>query len=164
MNILIDKSDLRRVEKLLGAFKPDWRAVMVRTGAAGLSWINRNFQTEGAMAYRGKKWVPLRPATIALRRNKGGPIKILQDTGELKQSATFELTQFPTIGGRLGFTSVKARRHQMGDPKEHLPARRILPDKKQAANILVRTLVWSIRRDLKRAGYSGRAFGPLPPA
>ena len=161
MHVIIDKSDMLRVQKLLAVYEPDWPATMVRLGAAGLSWITRNFQLEGALAYRGNKWVHLAPVTIERRRNKGGPVRILQDTGELKQSATFRVRYAPQIQLDLGFTSVKAPGHHLGDPETRLPERRILPDKRQAEAMFVRVLIFGIRQNLAKAGYPPSGFGSL---
>ncbi|MBR1436950.1 MAG: phage virion morphogenesis protein [Synergistaceae bacterium] len=61
----------------------------------------------------GQKWKPLAPSTIQHRkkRHKKGNMKILQDTGELRRSVTYEAdSSFVKVGSKLKY----ARIHQFG--------------------------------------------------
>ena len=71
----------------------------------------------------GTKWKALAPATVKhrMRRNKSGYMKILQDTGELRRSVTYEAGQsYVRIGSNLKY----ARTHQFG--RGNIPARPFL--------------------------------------
>lgn len=71
----------------------------------------------------GQKWKPLAPSTVKHRkkRHKKGNMKILQDTGELRRSVTYEAgDNFVKVGSKLKY----ARTHQFGRKK--IPARPFL--------------------------------------
>lgn len=71
----------------------------------------------------GTKWQALSPARIKqrLKRHKGGSMKILQDTGELRRSVQYEAEKnYVRIGSNLKY----ARIHQFGG--RHIPARPFL--------------------------------------
>jgi phage gpG-like protein len=85
-----------------------------------LGSIEKNFQQQG----RPKKWTPLNPKTLELRRksrkaNKAAGIKtgrgsrILIDMARLKNSMTFLATD---TSAEVGTNVVYARRHQFGYP------------------------------------------------
>ena len=79
-------------------------------------------------------WPPLRPTTVARRRNKGNP-KMLQDTGNLKRSISTRATDQSVLFGVSGSAATYARTHQFGNPsnrmfgkaKAPIPARPFLP-------------------------------------
>ena len=71
----------------------------------------------------GQKWKSLAPSTIQHRkkRHKKGNMKILQDTGELRRSITYEAeNNCVKVGSKLKY----ARTHQFGRGK--IPARPFL--------------------------------------
>lgn len=65
----------------------------------------------------GQKWKPLSPATIHRRkkRHKKGNMRILQDTGELRRSITYEAD---TSSVKVGSVLKYARTHQFGGTVE----------------------------------------------
>jgi len=92
----------------------DFTIPLKQSGVYMLGSIDRNFRAQG----RPTSWTPLSPLTIARRRKgKGtGSMRILQDTGRLKQSITTETAMRMKDKNALGVgTSVPyARIHQYG--------------------------------------------------
>lgn len=103
----------------------DLRIPLKRCGILMLRSIDKNFRAEG----RPKRWAPLSPMTIAMRRKKGKGAKILQDTGMGKGSIVYEVVsnQKVQIGTRLDYM----RKHQEGATIK-IPARDIFPVKARA--------------------------------
>ena len=133
VNVVIDASDaVKKLEQLGVEIRPD--ELMNRIGIAGQAEINLSFRREGNDEGR---WLPLKPATIAARRtgpNIGGGVKILQDTGRLLQSVTFNPRQDSVdvgAGTEYGF------RHQEG---QGVPRRPFLPSLKRATEIAVKVI------------------------
>ena len=98
------------------------RIPLKRCGILMLGSIDKNFRAEG----RPKRWAPLSPMTIAMRRKKGRGAKILQDTGMGKGSMTYEVVsdQKVQIGTRRDYMRI----HQTGG-NIRIPARDIYPVK-----------------------------------
>jgi len=103
----------------------DLRVPLKRCGILMLRSIDKNFRAEG----RPKRWAPLSPMTIAMRRKKGRGAKILQDTGMGKGSITYEVVsdQKVQIGTRRDYMRI----HQEGGSIK-IPARDIYPVKAKA--------------------------------
>lgn len=81
-------------------------------------WIDRNFQSEGAMT--GAPWARLRPLTVAGRRKMSN--RVLQDTGLLR--AGFH-PQWDDKAARVGTASEISKYHEFGTkgPYEIKPKR-----------------------------------------
>ena len=59
-------------------------------GILMMASVNKNFEEQG----RPQKWTLLSPMTIAMRRNRDkSSIKILQDTGHLRQSIAYKVAE-----------------------------------------------------------------------
>ena len=103
----------------------DLRIPLKQSGILMLSSIDKNFRAEG----RPKKWAPLSPMTIAMRRKKGRGAKILQDTGRGKSSIVYKVVsnQKVQIGTNLDYMRI----HQEGGSIK-MPARDIYPVKARA--------------------------------
>jgi len=103
----------------------DLRIPLKRCGILMLSSIDKNFRAEG----RPKRWAPLSPMTIAMRRKKGRGAKILQDTGHGKGSIVYKVVgnQKVQIGTNVWYMKI----HQTGG-KINLPPRDIYPVKARA--------------------------------
>lgn len=85
-SIQIDDRELRRKTDAILRALPVQR-LLYAIGARHLRWINENFRTGGRAPGRDSfGWRPLSRNTIAGRRGKGRGVKILQDTGRLRQS------------------------------------------------------------------------------
>jgi len=111
--------------KKAGNKAKDLRIPLKRCGILMLSSIDKNFRAEG----RPKKWAPLSPMTIAMRRKEGKGAKILQDTGHGKGSIVYKVVsnQKVQIGTNLGYMKI----HQEGGSIK-IPARDIYPVKAKA--------------------------------
>jgi len=111
--------------KKAGNKAKDLRVPLKRCGILMLSSIDKNFRAEG----RPKRWAPLSPMTIAMRRKKGRGAKILQDTGHGKGSIVYKVVsnQKVQIGTNLGYMKI----HQEGGSIK-IPARTIRPVKAKA--------------------------------
>ena len=126
------------------------KSVLKAGGLKMHQWVIRNFEQEGGLI---KKWAPLKPSTIARRRNASN--KILQDTGQLRQS-------FDTYGVRgiktgtnyfqIGTVKLYARTHHEGNPDKNLPSRVILPDTKLGKKITLDFLNDSLKALRKKHG------------
>lgn len=102
----------------LHSLKPFWQTVGMYVQR---QTIKERFDKEKSPD--GQKWKPLAPATIKHRkkRHKGGNMKILQDTGELRRSIAYEAgDNYVKVGSKLKY----ARTHQFGRGK--IPARPFL--------------------------------------
>ena len=108
--------------KKAGNKAKDLRTPLKRCGILMLRSIDKNFRAEG----RPKRWAPLSPMTIAMRRKKGKGAKILQDTGHGKGSIVYKVVsnQKVQIGTNLGYMKI----HQEGGSIK-IPARDIYPVK-----------------------------------
>ena len=106
--------------KKAGNKTKDLKVPLKRCGILMLSSIDKNFRAEG----RPKRWAPLSPMTIAMRRKEGKEAKILQDTGRGKNSIVYKVVsnQKVQIGTNLGYMKI----HQEGGSIK-IPARDIYP-------------------------------------
>ena len=106
--------------KKAGNKSKDLRIPLKRCGILMLRSIDKNFRAEG----RPKKWAPLSPMTIAMRRKEGRGAKILQNTGMGKGSIVYEVVsnQKVQIGTPLDYMRI----HQTGGSIK-IPARDIYP-------------------------------------
>jgi len=111
--------------KKAGNKAKDLRIPLKRCGILMLRSIDKNFRAEG----RPKRWAPLSPMTIAMRRKKGRGAKILQDTGHGKGSIVYKVVskQKVQIGTNLDYMRI----HQEGGSIK-IPARDIYPVKARA--------------------------------
>lgn len=101
------KIDSRALIKGLAEAKIDKTQMLSAVGLRILRWVDDNFKREGIEI----KWKPLSPNTVAGRRK--GSSKILQDTGRLKNSFSFELQ--PGGGSvRVGTNLEYAKYHHYG--------------------------------------------------
>lgn len=109
-------------------------------------WIQKNFQSEGDLAYPGKGWEPLDPKTIAARR-KGEKIdredKILQDTGQLRSRWKHTWTQ---RSAKIQSGVDYGEYHEKG---KGVPERRVLPTEEQIMPELLKLFGKFVQTSLK---------------
>lgn len=121
ISIQINSQQLKATERLFVRLdrKMTQPAPMLKEiGETMVASVLRNFEAEG----RPTKWAPLSPMTIARRRNQNkGSIKILQDTGRLKNSITYDITRYGGTAVAIGTNVEYGRIHQLGG-KAHFPA------------------------------------------
>jgi phage virion morphogenesis protein len=81
--------------------------------------VSKNFSSGG----RPNNWRPLQPATLARRRKGGAGGRILQDSGQLKQSVTsnVDVKRLTKVQYEFGSSKKHAGVHQYG--YKHIPAR-----------------------------------------
>jgi len=136
----------------------DLRPALRTAGNIMTRSFGRNFAAEG----RPTKWAPLSPATIARRRQGRGRlgIKILQDTGRLRESTigrgagaadhVYDLSpRSLVIGTRL----IYAATHQFGRRDWKIPARPFVlvqPEDEQAIGLAFER--W-VARQMRRSGF-----------
>lgn len=78
------------------------KAALTQAGLYMLGSIDKNFQQEG----RPNKWAPLSKMTKALRRGSA-PFRILQNTGRLKSSIAYQVSQGQVkIGTNVEYASL----------------------------------------------------------
>lgn len=109
---------LKDIADGLRDMRPLWQAVGMYIQR---QTIKERFDKEQSPG--GQKWKPLAPATLRQRakRHKTGHARILQDTGELRRSITYEAE---TNSVRVGTNLKYARTHQFG--RGNIPARPFL--------------------------------------
>lgn len=110
------------------------------------NWIQKNFQSEGELAYPGKGWEPLDPKTIKARRtgtNKGRSDKILQDTGQLRGRWKHTWTQ---RAAKIQSGVEYGEYHEKG---RGVPERRVLPTEEQIMPALLKLFGRFVRTSLK---------------
>lgn len=91
-------------------------------GILMMASVDKNFVEQG----RPQKWVSLSPMTIAMRRNKDkSSIKILQDTGHLRQNIEYKVAEDGS-GLSVGTNVNYGKAHQLGGTSR-IPARTIVP-------------------------------------
>ena len=101
-------------------------------GLLMIASVNKNFEEQG----RPQKWIPLSPMTVAMRRNKDkSKIKILQDSGILRGSIAYKVTE-DGKGVAVGTNKKYGEVHQFGGTS-HIPARTIVPRKAQALRFVI---------------------------
>ena len=94
-------------------------------------WISRNFEQEGRLAGRGKKWTKLKPSTVEAKRRKGKS-KMLHITGDMKKKWEHTATsKIAKIKSRQNY----AKNHHLGIG---VPQRRLLPDDQQKKEIILK--------------------------
>jgi len=108
--------------KKVGNKAKDLRIPLKRCGILMLRSIDKNFRAEG----RPKRWAPLSPMTIAMRRKKGRGAKILQDTGHGKGSIVYKVVSNQKV--QIGTPLDYMRKHQEGGTIK-IPTRDIYPVK-----------------------------------
>lgn len=109
-------------------------SAMKKVGEAMVSSIQENFEVEG----RPDKWNPLSPMTIAMRRtgeDSSKKDKILQDTGRLKGSISYALTE-NNSGIKVGTNVWYGEIHQFGK-KIKIPKRDIFPKNKKVLRFMI---------------------------
>lgn len=127
------------------------------------AWVQRNFQTEGKMAYPGDGWKPLAPSTIAGRRSQGRYQNAARERGKDAGSATVRILQ------DVGWLRSRWRHiwndrmaliqsgvdygvyHDSDEPRSgRLPQRKILPREKQVMPELLRIFGDFVRTNLDK--------------
>ena len=135
IEIVINRSQLNNVDRLLvnmgrKAKKPT--VALKEIGLEMLLSINKNFEAEG----RPNRWAPLSAMTLAMRRNKNkASSKILQDTGILRGSINYQLTD-DEQGVAIGTNIKYAAPHQYG-ARINMSARTIIPKKAKVLRFVV---------------------------
>jgi|GEM_PF-7027046 len=101
--------------------KVDKQRILNLLGAVSLSYIQGTYTNE-TDPY-GLKWQALSIQTIRARRKKGAGAKILKDTGNLFNSANYQV-----MGSNvhIGFNAAYSQYHQAGS--KNLPQRAVVPD------------------------------------
>lgn len=101
-------------------------------GEVMVASVHKNFEAEG----RPQKWAPLSAMALNMRRNKNkNSVKILQDTGRLRNSITYavnEPDQSVSIGTNVKYGEI----HQYGG-KINIPARTIIPKKAKVLRFMI---------------------------
>ena len=124
-----------------------------RVGIQIVKAVHKNFKEEG---HEGKKWEPLKPATIKRRRvgkNKTfkNRIMILQDTGvHLRNTFTAQSTNQSV---RVGTPTKFSKSHEKGIWP--MPRRPMLPSDKLAHEIAVKVCDNFVAEQIKEAGLNG---------
>lgn len=115
MNKLLDK--IRKNAKTITDLTPFWHSV----GQYMIKRTIKNFEHE--QSPEGIKWTPLSLLRIKQRkkRHKGGRIKILSDTGELRRSVAYKAFSDKAV---FGSNLIYAKTHQFG--RGNIPARPFL--------------------------------------
>jgi phage gpG-like protein len=94
-------------------------------------------------------WKALKPATIK-QKAKLGYTKKLVRTGELKNSFTpFSTKDIASVRSDLDY----AADHEFGVPSRNLPARKMTPSLKQAAEIGIEVYNQFVQRQIKKVGF-----------
>lgn len=131
------------------------------------AFVIRNFETEGGETAAGH-WKALAPSTILGRFRKsagkrkrgaaakaaisGAVIRILQDTGHLRQSfAPFSSESEAGVGARASFGVDYASVHEEGSEDGRIPQRKMLPTEAQALGIGMRVYEFYVERATKQA-------------
>lgn len=109
----IDIKGLKEADNMLvrmGTFLKKPARALKEIGINMLKSVDRNFAEQG----RPERWTPLAPSTLQRRRNKNkSSAMILQDTGRLRQSISYQL--LPEDEGVAIGTNVKyGKAHQYG--------------------------------------------------
>jgi phage gpG-like protein len=154
-SVVIDARKFRSRMQKLGMLIES-KEITKLAGLDILAFVADNFQTEGASG--GSPWQPLSPFTIARRRKGrgGGGIKILQDTGRLKQSFISGRPDnvFRQFGGKgidVGTTVSYAPKHEFGDSgPPRIPQRKMLPTRDRAQEIAAKSIEAIIRERTRR--------------
>lgn len=112
------RQKLKAIADGLRDMRPLWQAVGMYVQR---QTIKERFDKE--QSPEGQKWKPLAPATLKQRsaKHKTGHARILQDTGELRRSITYEAEPNSV---RVGTSLKYARTHQFG--RGNIPARLFL--------------------------------------
>jgi len=107
--------------------------------------IDKNFKSQGQELSGG--WAKLSPRTIRARRNKSSrAIRILQDTGRLRQSF-FGVSGSSQMVVRTN--DIRASRLNDGKSSQHLPGRRMIHTKEQAKKSAIRLLDAFIKKRIR---------------
>ena len=133
----------------------DMRAPNAQLATQLYAWVQRNFESEGGLTEDGA-WVPLALSTIKQKARKGYS-KILQNTGQLRASATpFHDERVAGVGMRRlsdladGRPPDLARIHHEGTG--NIPARQLIPTREQALELGVKVYGVYVRRMRERSG------------
>jgi phage gpG-like protein len=105
MNLFVKMKEVAQLSKMK-AILVQKRTLYDRIGIQIIRWISKNFEQEGIE----KKWTPLRSSTLFGRRAGSG--KVLQNTGRLKQEASYKASESQVIVGWP--TESIARYHHFG--------------------------------------------------
>lgn len=130
----------------------------MRYGIQALRWADKNFRDEGGLT--GSPWAKLSPSTIARRRK--GSSRVLQDTGQLRQSytmkfgednATVGTNKFYAVFHEKGVDPFEIRRGERVYKHPGLPVRRMLPTTKDMLPVLLKTTINYVK-ELEQRGES----------
>lgn len=136
IEIIVDKKKLKKTDNLFirignASQKPPLSALK-QIGITMIASVDKNFEYEG----RPVRWAPLSAMTLAMRRNRNkASAKILQDTGNLRRSITYDIREdgeAVAIGTSVPYAAI----HQYGG-KIRIPARTIVPKKAKALRFIV---------------------------
>jgi len=108
------------IDKLDEKVKNVDKDVMGLIGQLVTSDISLNFRDEKDP--KGDKWKPLKDSTIRAKIKKSGVVRMLQDTGTLKNSLHYNAKDNEV---RIGYTAKYSIFHQLGT--KYMPQRKILP-------------------------------------
>lgn len=136
------KVDIKIDDSVFKAFQQSFPGIKEKANrAAGfviMNDITERFEGEGNPP---AKWTPLSPITIKRRekRANGGVIRILNDTGALKSSFMVgdEDNYFKADQSKVtvGTQKIYAAPHQWGWEKKNIPARPMIIDPKDSADL-----------------------------
>lgn len=106
------------------------RTIRARLGKSGGSKKAKKLAYKSLAA--GKRFFSIRNEQIAMslagKIGKPVSIKILQDTGNLRQSfKPFSDNNVAGVGAQASYGVDYSKAHEYGDPKNHIPQRRMLP-------------------------------------
>ena len=106
----------------------DIKEPLEKSGLLMIKSINDNFESQG----RPSGWQPLSPMTLALRKHGGS--RILQDTGTLKRSITYNVVGKDRV--KIGTNLQYASKLQFGG-ENVMPAHIVVPTKKKALHFFI---------------------------
>jgi len=125
-------------------------------------WIQKNFQTEGQLAYPGQGWQPLAPSTIekrrrmprvqrAAKRREKPPelatIRILQDVGWLRSRwRHYWDDRVGVVQSGVDYGVY----HDSDEPRKKLPQRKILPREQQIMPQIMKIFGHFVKTNLKK--------------
>jgi len=152
IEIKIDTDRMQRSLSQVASRIDDRKATNKAVSVELYGWVVRNFKAQGGLT-ESRSWAPLKPATIKAKA-KHGYRMILQNTGALRQSfVPFSSNDEAGVGaaqmvGKDRPTDLAAI-HQYGT--EHIPARPMLPSRRQALEIAIKVYDYHISRAVKGA-------------
>jgi len=127
----------------------DRRGVYLRAAVVVEAWVQRNFQADGKRHEDPSLWwPPLKPSTIARRRQGSGVgnPQILRDTGRLRGGFETRATaRYGEVRNRVEY----AVYHEEGNPRGRPPQRKMLPARGQAETLAAPLFKTFVREAIK---------------